>query len=143
TGQPNAMGGREMGYMGPGLPGQRSLLSAADRAFVEEVWGLAPGTIRDEAGPGSIEMFRGLADTSIKAAWIMCSNPVASMANRRTVTGGGEAGELVTARDGSPATATNAYADLLLPATLWAEADGVQVNSERNLTLLRKSVEPN
>ena len=43
TGQPNAMGGREMGYMGPGLPGQRSVLSAADREFVEEQWGLAAG----------------------------------------------------------------------------------------------------
>lgn len=59
TGQPNAMGGREMGYMGPGLPGQRSVLSDADRAFVEAEWGLEPGTIRAEAGPGSIEMFRG------------------------------------------------------------------------------------
>ncbi|MEC3951577.1 molybdopterin-dependent oxidoreductase [Nocardia sp. CDC153] len=142
TGQPNAMGGREMGYMGPGLPGQRSVLSAADRAFVEEVWGLEPGTIRDEAGPGSIEMFRGLADTSIKAAWIICSNPVASMANRRTVIEGLEAAELVIAQDVYTDTATNAYADLLLPATLWAEADGVQVNSERNLTLLRRSVDP-
>ncbi|MEC3919537.1 molybdopterin-dependent oxidoreductase [Nocardia sp. CDC160] len=142
TGQPNAMGGREMGYMGPGLPGQRSVLSADDRAFVEEIWGLEPGTIRDEAGPGSIEMFRGLADTSIKAAWIMCSNPVASMANRRTVIEGLEAAELVIAQDVYTDTATNAYADLLLPATLWAEADGVQVNSERNLTLLRRSVDP-
>ncbi|MFE3192101.1 molybdopterin-dependent oxidoreductase [Nocardia sp. NPDC059240] len=142
TGQPNAMGGREMGYMGPGLPGQRSLLSAADRAFTEEIWGLAPGTIRDEAGPGSIEMFRGLADGEIKAAWVICSNPVASMANRRTVIAGLEAAELVIAQDVYTDTATNAYADLLLPATLWAESDGVQVNSERNLTLLRRSVDP-
>ncbi|MGW4125536.1 molybdopterin-dependent oxidoreductase [Nocardia sp. NPDC004711] len=142
TGQPNAMGGREMGYMGPGLPGQRSVLADADRAFVEAEWGLAPGTIRAEAGPGSIEMFRGLADGKIKACWIMCSNPVASMANRRTVIAGLEAAELVIAQDVFTDTATNAYADLLLPATLWAEADGVQVNSERNLTLLQRSVEP-
>ncbi|GAP30938.1 bifunctional nitrate reductase/sulfite reductase flavoprotein subunit alpha [Nocardia seriolae] len=142
TGQPNAMGGREMGYMGPGLPGQRSVLSDADRAFVEAEWGLEPGTIRAEAGPGSIEMFRGLADGRIKACWIVCSNPVASMANRRTVIAGLEAAELVIVQDVFTDTATNAYADLLLPATLWAEADGVQVNSERTLTLLRHSVEP-
>ncbi|MGW4351231.1 molybdopterin-dependent oxidoreductase [Nocardia sp. NPDC004582] len=142
TGQPNAMGGRDMGYMGPGLPGQRSVLADADRAFVEAEWGLEPGTIRAEAGPGSIEMFRGLADGRIKACWIMCSNPVASMANRRTVIAGLEAAELVIAQDVYTDTATNAYADLLLPATLWAEADGVQVNSERTLTLLRRSVEP-
>ncbi|MGV9835082.1 molybdopterin-dependent oxidoreductase [Nocardia niigatensis] len=142
TGQPNAMGGREMGYMGPGLPGQRSVLADADRAFAEAEWGLAPGTIRAEAGPGSIEMFRGLADGRIKACWIMCSNPVASMANRRTVIAGLEAADLVIAQDVFTDTATNAYADLLLPATLWAEADGVQVNSERNLTLLQRSVDP-
>ena len=62
TGQPNAMGGREMGYMGPGLPGQRAVVSADDRAFVETQWGLAPGTIRTDVGPGTIEMFERLAD---------------------------------------------------------------------------------
>ncbi|MFI5780395.1 molybdopterin-dependent oxidoreductase [Nocardia sp. NPDC051570] len=142
TGQPNAMGGREMGYMGPGLPGQRSLLAPADRAFVETAWGLAPGTIRTEAGPGTVEMFRGLADGLIKACWIVCSNPVASMANRRTVIAGLEAAELVVVQDVYTETATNAYADLLLPATLWAEADATMVNSERTVTLLERSVNP-
>ena len=50
TGQPNAMGGREMGYMGPGLPGQRSAASAEDRGFVEDLWGIPRGTLRTEAG---------------------------------------------------------------------------------------------
>lgn len=142
TGQPNAMGGREMGYMGPGLPGQRSLLSAADRTFVETVWELEPGTLRTEAGPGTVEMFRELAEGTIKAAWIICTNPVATVSNRKTVIAGLEAAELVIAQDAYTETATNAYADLLLPATLWAEADAVMVNSERNLTLLRQSVPP-
>ncbi|WP_434090533.1 molybdopterin-dependent oxidoreductase [Nocardia beijingensis] len=142
TGQPNAMGGREMGYMGPGLPGQRSLLSAADRTFVETVWELEPGTLRTEAGPGTVEMFRALAEGTIKAAWIICTNPVATVSNRKTVIAGLEAAELVIAQDAYTETATNAYADLLLPATLWAEADAVMVNSERNLTLLQQSVPP-
>ncbi|MEV6556156.1 bifunctional nitrate reductase/sulfite reductase flavoprotein subunit alpha [Nocardia sp. NPDC051756] len=142
TGQPNAMGGREMGYMGPGLPGQRSVLSPADRTFVETAWGLAPGTVRSEVGPGTIEMFRELAASKIKAAWIICTNPVATVANRKTVLDGLEAAELVIAQDAYTETATNAYADLLLPATLWAEADAVMVNSERNVTLLQRSVDP-
>ena len=52
TGQPNAMGGREMGYMGPGLPGQRSVPRAEDRAFVENQWGLRAGhhPLRRRAG---------------------------------------------------------------------------------------------
>ncbi|MEV6767759.1 bifunctional nitrate reductase/sulfite reductase flavoprotein subunit alpha [Nocardia sp. NPDC051030] len=142
TGQPNAMGGREMGYMGPGLPGQRSLLNPADRAFVETAWDLEPGTLRTEAGPGTVDMFRQLADGKIKACWIVCSNPVASMANRRTVIAGLEAAELVIAQDVYTDTATNSYADLLLPSTLWAEADAVMVNSERTMTLLQRSTEP-
>ncbi|MFE6919970.1 molybdopterin-dependent oxidoreductase [Nocardia sp. NPDC057663] len=142
TGQPNAMGGREMGYMGPGLPGQRSLLSPADRTFVETAWDLPADTLRTEAGPGTIDMFRGLADGEIKAAWIICTNPVATVANRKTVIAGLEAAELVVVQDAYTETATNAYADLLLPATLWAEADAVMVNSERNVTLLQQSVDP-
>ncbi|MUL75521.1 bifunctional nitrate reductase/sulfite reductase flavoprotein subunit alpha [Mycolicibacterium sp. CBMA 226] len=140
TGQPNAMGGREMGYMGPGLPGQRAVTSAADRAYVEEQWELAPGTIRTDVGPGTIEMFRQLGTGDIKAVWIICTNPVATVANRQTVIDGLEAAELVITQDAYQDTATNAYADIVLPATLWAEADGVMVNSERNLTLLQQSI---
>ena len=142
TGQPNAMGGREMGYMGPGLPGQRSVVSADDRAFVEEQWGLAPGTIRSDVGPGTISMFERLADGDIRACWIICTNPVATVANRKTVIAGLEAAELVITQDTYRTTATNHYADIVLPATLWAESDAVMVNSERNLTLLAQSIPP-
>ncbi len=140
TGQPNAMGGREMGYMGPGLPGQRAVTSAEDRAFVEQQWELAPGTIRTDAGPGTVEMFRQLSTGDIKAVWIICTNPVATVANRQTVIDGLQAAELVITQDTYQDTATNPYADIVLPATLWAEAEGVMVNSERNLTLLQQSI---
>ncbi|MEU1513494.1 bifunctional nitrate reductase/sulfite reductase flavoprotein subunit alpha [Streptomyces sp. NPDC005811] len=143
TGQPNAMGGREMGYMGPGLPGQRSVLVDADRAHTEEVWGLAPGTIRaDGVGKGTVEMFRKMADGEIKACWIICTNPVASVANRRTVIEGLEAAEFVVAQDVFADTETNAYADVVLPAALWTETEGVLINSERNLTLARPAADP-
>ena len=142
TGQPNAMGGREMGYMGPGLPGQRSVLSADDRAFVEAEWGLEPGTIRSDVGPGTVDMFEQLADGAIKACWIICTNPVATVANRKTVITGLENAQLVITQDAYRTTATNHYADIVLPATLWAESDAVMVNSERNLTLLQASIPP-
>lgn len=142
TGQPNAMGGREMGYMGPGLPGQRSVVSPADRAFTEDVWGLPEGTLRTDVGKGTVEMFQRMAEGAIRACWIICTNPVASVANRRTVIAGLEAAEFVVAQDAFADTETNAYADLVLPAALWTEGDGVMVNSERNLTLAAKAVEP-
>ncbi|MGW0609421.1 molybdopterin-dependent oxidoreductase [Streptomyces sp. NPDC002788] len=143
TGQPNAMGGREMGYMGPGLPGQRSVLVDEERAFTEEVWELPPGTLRkDGVGQGTVEMFRKMADGEIKACWIICTNPVASVANRRTVIEGLEAAEFVVTQDVFTDTETNAYADVVLPGAMWTEAEGVFVNSERNLTLTQSAADP-
>ena len=142
TGQPNAMGGREMGYMGPGLPGQRTVLDATDRAFVERQWGLEAGTIRSDIGPGTVGMFERMAAGQVKACWIICTNPVASVANRTIVVDGLETAELVITQDVYRDTATNRHADIVLPAALWAESEGVMVNSERNLTLLSPSVPP-
>ncbi|EUA58841.1 flavodoxin family protein [Mycobacterium intracellulare 1956] len=140
TGQPNAMGGREMGYMGPGLPGQRSVASAEDREFVEDLWGVPRGTLRTEVGTGTIDMFSRMAAGQIKACWIVCTNPVASVANRKTVLAGLERAELVMVQDAFLETETTEYADVLLPAALWAESEGVMVNSERNMTLFQPAV---
>ncbi|MEU1074277.1 MULTISPECIES: bifunctional nitrate reductase/sulfite reductase flavoprotein subunit alpha [unclassified Streptomyces] len=143
TGQPNAMGGREMGYMGPGLPGQRSVLVDDERTFTEELWGLEPGTLRtDGAGLGTVELFRRMADGDIKACWVICTNPVASVANRRTVVEGLSAAEFVVVQDVFAETETTAYADVVLPGALWTEAEGVLVNSERNLTLAQQAIDP-
>lgn len=142
TGQPNAMGGREMGYMGPGLPGQRSALVAADRVFVEQQWQLPPGSLRSEAGEGTVALFEQLKAGEVKACWIICSNPVASVANRQQVLDGLRQADLVIAQDAFLDTETNRYADILLPAALWAEGEGVMINSERNLTLMPRAVEP-
>ncbi|MFG2461909.1 molybdopterin-dependent oxidoreductase [Streptomyces sp. NPDC048523] len=143
TGQPNAMGGREMGYMGPGLPGQRSVLVDDERAFMEELWELPPDTLRaDGVGKGTVEMFQKMADGEIKACWIICTNPVASVANRRTVIEGLEAAEFVVTQDVFADTETNAYADVVLPGALWTEGEGVFVNSERNLTLTPAVADP-
>ncbi|SIO59252.1 bifunctional nitrate reductase/sulfite reductase flavoprotein subunit alpha [Paraburkholderia phenazinium] len=142
TGQPNAMGGREMGYMGPGLPGQRSVLVEEDRVFVEALWQVAPGTLRTAVGQGTIDMFSRMATGEIKACWIICTNPVASVANRQNVIAGLQTAELVIAQDAFLDTETNRYADVLLPGALWAEAEGVMINSERNLTLMQKAIDP-
>ena len=142
TGQPNAMGGREMGYMGPGLPGQRSALDADDRAFVESVWQLPPGTIRAETSDGTLALFDAMAAGNIRACWIICTNPVASVADRSRVLAGLSAAELVVVQDAFADAETVAFADVVLPAALWAEAEGVMVNSERNVSLMQKAVDP-
>ncbi len=142
TGQPNAMGGREMGYMGAGLPGQRSVLVESDRAFMENLWQLPPGTIKTNLGQGTIDLFSQMAAGKIKACWIICTNPVATIPNRQRAIEGLQKAELVIVQDAFLSTETNAYADILLPGALWAEAEGVMVNSERNLTLMQKVIDP-
>ncbi|MFD0927589.1 bifunctional nitrate reductase/sulfite reductase flavoprotein subunit alpha [Williamsia deligens] len=135
TGQPNAMGGREMGYMGPGLPGQRSVLDDADREFVEDTWGVPRGSVSRHVGGGTIDMFERMAAGEIRAAWIICTNPVASVANRSTVVDALRRADLVVVQDVYGDTETTDYADIVLPAAMWSETDGVMVNSERSLTL--------
>ncbi|MDH4981687.1 bifunctional nitrate reductase/sulfite reductase flavoprotein subunit alpha [Hyphomicrobium sp. D-2] len=142
TGQPNAMGGREVGYMGPGLPGQRTAASLSDRTFMEDLWNIPRGAVRADVGGGAVNMFEDMARGRIKACWIICTNPVASMPNRKTVIEALEAAELVITQDVYVDNETNVYADIILPGALWAEADGVMINSERNITLMPKAVDP-
>lgn len=78
----------------------------------------------------------------IKACWIICTNPVATVPNRKKVIAALEAAELVITQDSFLDTETNRYADILLPGALWAEGEGVMINSERNLTLMQQAVEP-
>ena len=142
TGQPNAMGGRDMGYMSHGLPGHRLVADPQDRAFMEALWGVPAGAIRPEPGPDTVALFKRMAAGEIKAVWIICTNPVASLPNRANAIAGLEAAELVISQDIFLDTETNRYADILLPGALWAEADGVMINSERNMTLMPCAVTP-
>ncbi|WP_435050835.1 molybdopterin-dependent oxidoreductase, partial [Escherichia coli] len=116
------------------------MASVADREFVADVWGVPRGRLRTEVGTGTVDMFSRMADGQIKACWIICTNPVASVANRKTVLAGLERAELVIAQDAYLGTETSEYADVLLPAALWAETEGVMVNSERNITLSQPAV---
>jgi sulfite reductase (NADPH) flavoprotein alpha-component len=142
TGQPNAMGGREMGYMSHTLPGQRTVTSSADRALIEDLWKLHPGAVRPEPGADAVSMFQKLESGEIKTIWIMGTNPVASMPKRSRVVHALERAECVIVQDAYHPTETSRYADILLPGAVWAEAEGTMVNSERTVTLMQKAVEP-
>lgn len=72
-----------MGYMGPGLPGQRSVLAPADRDFIEDMWDVPRGTLKTEVGTGTVSMFESMKAGDIKACWIICTNPVATVPNRK------------------------------------------------------------
>ena len=123
TGQPNAMGGREMGYMGPGLPGQRSVPFGRRPRLRRGPVGVAAGDHSLDVGPGTIDMFPQMADGEIKACWIICTNPVATVANRKTVIAGLEAAELVITQDAYREHRDQPLRRFVLPAALWAESD--------------------
>ncbi|WP_345046874.1 molybdopterin dinucleotide binding domain-containing protein, partial [Microbacterium invictum] len=118
-----------------------TVLSAEDRAYMEHAWNLEPGALRAHSGPGTIELFRGMAAGDIKAAWIICTNPVASVGNRSTVIDGLQNTDLVIVQDVYADTATAAYADILLPAALWVESDAVSVNSDRTVSLSARAAD--
>lgn len=142
TGQPNAMGGREVGYLSHSLPGQRSVADASDRSTVEKIWGIPAGTISPRPGLDAVSLFKQMEAGEVKAVWIIGTNPIASMPNRARVMAALQKAELVIVQDAFHPTETTRYADILLPGALWAEAEGTMVNAERNVTLMRRAVAP-
>jgi len=142
TGQPNAMGGRETGGLAHLLPGYRAVTDATDRAAVERAWGVPPGRIAPTPGLSALEIFEKLATGEVKAVWILCTNPAASMPELDRVEKALRQAELVIVQDAYHPTETTEFADVLLPAAQWPEKDGVMTNSERRLTYLPKLCEP-
>ncbi len=138
TGQPNAMGGREVGGMANLMSGHRDLSNAGHRAEVAALWGVA--SVPDKPGKTAVEMFQAAADGEIKALWIACTNPAQSMPDQATVRRALERAELVIVQEAFATTATCAYADLLLPATTWGEKTGTVTNSERRISRVRPAV---
>ncbi len=142
TGQPNAMGGREVGYMAHALPGQRVVANVDDREFIERLWRVPSATINPVSGDDAVAMFKKLHRGEIKALWVIGSNPAVTMPARNGVIAALEKAELVIVQDAYHPTETTRYADILLPGAVWAEAEGTMINSERNVTLMQKAVEP-
>ena len=142
TGQPNAMGGREVGYLAHQLPGYRLVANPQHRAEVEAFWGLPPGAISPRPGLPAVELFEALAAGTIKAIWIICTNPLTSMPNLDTVERGLRRAELVIVQDSYADSATLRFADIVLPAAQWAEQAGTFTASDRHITLLNQALEP-
>ena len=142
TGQPNAMGGREVGGLANLISAHRDMANPEHRAEVEALWGLDKlgRTVPDQPGKTAVEMFQAAADGEIKALWIACTNPAQSMPDQTTVRRALERAELVIVQEAFATTATCAYADLLLPATSWGEKDGTVTNSERRISRVRPAV---
>ena len=138
TGQPNAMGGREVGGLANLISAHRDMANPAHRAEVAALWGVP--SVPDKPGKTAVEMFQAAADGEIKALWIACTNPAQSLPDQSTVRRALERAELVIVQEAFATTATCAYADLLLPATTWGEKEGTVTNSERRISRVRAAV---
>ncbi|MEF7616311.1 molybdopterin-dependent oxidoreductase [Aquincola sp. MAHUQ-54] len=138
TGQPNAMGGREVGGLSNLLSAHRDLANPGHRAEVARLWGV--DDVPAAPGKSAVDMFRAAADGQIKALWIACTNPAQSMPDQALVREAMARCEFVVVQEAFATTATTPYADLLLPATTWGEKEGTVTNSERRISRVRPAV---
>ncbi len=138
TGQPNAMGGREVGGLANLLSAHRDMSNPTHRAEVAALWGIPD--VPSQPGKTAVEMFQAAADGEIKALWIACTNPAQSMPDQKTVRRAMERAEFVVVQEAFASTASCDFADLLLPATTWGEKTGTVTNSERRISRVRTAV---
>jgi assimilatory nitrate reductase catalytic subunit len=140
TGQPNAMGGREVGGMANLLSAHRDLGNPAHRAEVASLWGVED--VPAQPGKTAVEMFEAVRNGQIKALWIACTNPAQSMPDLNLINAALNTAEFVVVQEAFRATETTAYADVLLPASTWGEKEGTVTNSERCISRVRSAVPP-
>lgn len=135
TGQPNAMGGREVGGLANQLAAHLDIDNAAHRALVQDFW-QAP-TMAPRAGLKAVDMFEAVADGRIKAIWIMATNPVVSLPDADRVKDALQRCAFVVVSDCTRATDTVDLAHVRLPAAAWGEKNGTVTNSERRISRQR------
>lgn len=139
TGQPNAMGGREVGGLANQLAAHMGF-SAEEVDRVGRFWGTS--SVAREPGLMAVEMFRAMARGEIKAVWIMGTNPAVSMPEGNLVARALKSCPLVIVSEVSNATDTSACAHVLLPAQGWGEKSGTVTNSERCISRQRRFIDP-
>ncbi|MEK6477159.1 molybdopterin-dependent oxidoreductase [Catalinimonas sp. 4WD22] len=139
TGQPNAMGGREVGGMASLLAAHKNLLDAEHRQEVADFWGV--DSIAAKPGLTATQMFDALREGKMKAVWIICTNPLVSLPDARKIEEALENAAFVVVQDISNRSDTVAYADLVLPAAGWLEKEGTMTNSERRISYLEKAID--
>ena len=135
TGQPNAMGGREVGGLANMLAAHMVIENPAHRDLVQRFW--KSPALATKPGLKAVDMFEAVRDGRIKAIWIMATNPVVSMPDANAVRDALEQCPFVVVSDAIRDTDTTRLADVLLPAAAWGEKDGTVTNSERRISRQR------
>ncbi|SEW27647.1 ferredoxin-nitrate reductase [Chitinophaga sp. YR573] len=136
TGQPNAMGGREVGGLSNLLPAHRLMNNPAHRKEVQEFWGGVP--LSEKPGLTATEMFEALNSGKLKAIWILCTNPLVSLPDARLAEAALQKAKFVVVQEISSKPETLQYADVVFPAAAWTEKEGTMTNAERRISYLQK-----
>tara|TARA_R100001244_G_scaffold47710_2_gene42545 strand:- start:45077 stop:47671 length:2595 start_codon:yes stop_codon:yes gene_type:complete len=139
TGQPNAMGGREVGGLASMLAVHMGF-SDAECEAAQAYW--KSPTIARKPGRKAVDMFRDVHEGRIKAIWVMATNPAVSMPDADYVREALKRCEFVVVSDVIAETDTTACADVKLPALAWGEKDGTVTNSERVISRQRPLFAP-
>jgi assimilatory nitrate reductase catalytic subunit len=134
TGQPNAMGGREVGGLANQLAAHMTFDNPADRDALTRFWG-AP-SLAPKPGLKAVDLFDAVAAGTVKALWIVATNPADSLPRADRVRAALAKCPFVVVSDCWP-TDTSAHAHVLLPAAGWGEKDGTVTNSERRISRQR------
>jgi ferredoxin-nitrate reductase len=140
TGQPNAMGGREVGGLATMLAAHRTYANPAHRKEVAEFWGV--DSISEKPGLTATQMIEALERDELKAVWIICTNPMVSLPDARRAEAALRKARFVVVQDISKRSDTLEFADLILPAAGHFEKEGTMTNSERRISYLNKVVDP-
>jgi len=143
TGQPNAMGGREVGGMANTLAAHMDFYPD-NIERVNRFWSNKDHTVQVPGKPGltAVDLFNAVDRGDIKAIWIMATNPVVSLPNADLVKRALQKCELVVVSDCIANTDTGRLAHVLLPATGWSEKNGTVTNSERRISRQRSLLPP-
>ena len=141
TGQCNAMGTRELGFTSS-LPGYRKFDNPQHREELASLWNIDASRIPATRGLAYPDIINAAADGQIKALWIIATNPMVSYPNRAQVQRALEQVDFLVVQDGFHPTPTSELADLVLPAAIWGEKEGVYTNSERRVSKANAAVPP-
>src|SRR5918998_989050 len=142
TGQPNAMGGRETGGLSHLLPRYRRVTEADDRRAMAAHWDVPLQRLSPRPGLPAVALFEALAAGTVKAVWIMATNPLVSLPDGERARASLERAELVVVQDPHHPTETTSRAHAVLPAAAWPEKEGAMTSSERRVGLVRRAVAP-
>lgn len=140
TGQPNAMGGREVGGLATMLAAHRSYANPQHRKEVADFWGVP--SVSEKPGLTATQMIEALERGDLKAIWIICTNPLVSLPDSRRVEAALKKARFVVVQDISRKSDTVEFADLVLPAAGHFEKEGTMTNSERRINYLSKAINP-